>query len=262
MKLPLLFSGAFLVPCFFLTSNVFASLSIDSLNSPIVINFNGFNGSGFSPTPSEGQLDSDSWAVDGLFDGTLNFGATQIGNDFARGSDPDAVGPGGIYAFDTGGGNVALGIQPGGADWVPGSFTLRMQNNTGATLTSLELSYSVFVYNDQNRSNSFNFSHSSDNSLYMEVGSLDFESPELLDDPSIWVETEMEATLTGLSITNGSSYYFRWSGDDFSGIGGRDQFALDNISVSAVPEPAHFGLICGLIMLFLIGRRVRAPESN
>lgn len=262
MKLPLLLSGAILASTFTLATSALAGLSIDNLNSPVVIDFTGFNGSGFSPNPSSGQLDSDFWAVDGLFDGTLDFGGTQVENDFARGSDPDAVGSGGIYAFDTGGGDVALGIQPGGSDWTPGSFTLRLQNNTGSMLTSMELSYSIFVYNDQDRSSSFNFSHSLDDVTYTEVGSLGFESPEAFDNPASWIETEMETTLTGLSVADGSNYYFRWSGDDFSGTGGRDQFALDNISVSAVPEPAHFGLICGLIVLFVVGKRVRSLKSD
>ena len=111
MKLPLLLSGAILASTFTLTSHALASLSIDNLSSPVVIDFTGFNGSGFSPNPSSGQLDSDFWAVDGLFDGTLDFGGTRIENDFARGSDPDAVRDGGIWAFDTGGGDVALGVQ-------------------------------------------------------------------------------------------------------------------------------------------------------
>ena len=258
MKLPLFSLGISVLSSLALATNAFASLSIESVYSALVIDFTGFDGSGFSPEPEPGQLDSDSWAVDGLLDGTLDFGGTQVGNDFSRGTDPDAVSTGGIYAFDTGNGNIALGVQPGGSDWTPGSFTLRLQNNTGQTLDSLELSYSIFVYNDGDRASSFNFSHSSDNSTYTDVGILDFESPKEKDSSPIWEETQLSTTLSGLSINDGENYYLSWSGDDFSGTGGRDQFGLDNISVSAVPEPEYFGLICGLIVLFVIRKRVRS----
>ena len=120
MKTPLLLSGAILASMFSLAASALASLSIDNLNSPVIIDFTGFNGSGFSPTPLAGQLDSGIWAIDGLSDGSLTFGGTATSGDFARGTDPDAVGTGGIYAFNTGNGDTALGIQPGGTDWSPG----------------------------------------------------------------------------------------------------------------------------------------------
>ncbi len=239
-----------------LTTNAFASLSIESPYSAFVIDFTGFDGSGFSPEPEPGQLDSDMWVVDGLSDGSFDFGETALSDDFARGSDPDAVSTGGIYAFDTGNENIALGIQPGGSDWTPGSFTLRLQNNTGQALDSLELSYSIFVYNDGDRASSFNFSYSSDNNTYTDVSIFDFESPKAKDNSPIWAETQLSTTLSGLSINDGENYYLSWSGDDFSGTGGRDQFALDNISITAVPETKYFGLICGLIVLFVIKKRI------
>ncbi len=250
-----------------MATNAFASLSIENLYSEYVIDFAGFDGSGFAPEPEPGQLDSDMWAIDGLSEEpfTLSFGGAAISNDFARGSDPDAVSTGGIYSFDVGGGNATLGIQPNGSDWTPGSFTLRLQNNTGQTLTSLDFSYSIYVYNDGDRANSFNFSHSIDNANYTEVGSLDFVSPAAAptetEGPVDWVETPQGTTITGLSVADGSNYYLRWSGDDLSGSGSRDQFALDNISITAVPEPKYFGLICGLIVLFVIRKRARSFKT-
>ena len=259
-----------LLSSFAIATNAFASLSIENLYSEYVIDFTGFDGSGFAPEPEPGQLDSDMWAISGLSDGALDFGGTKISddstrNDFARGSDPDAVSTGGIYSFDVGDGNATLGVQPNGSDWTPGSFTLRLQNNTGQTLTSLDLSYLIYVYNDQGRASSFNFSHSIDDDAYTEVNSLNFESPGAApieaEDPVNWMETSRNTTITGLSVADGSNYYLRWSGEDLSGSGNRDQFALDNISITAVPEPKYFGLICGLIVLFVIRKRARSFKA-
>ena len=262
MKLPLYLLGAAVLSVFTLATHALASLSIDNLNSPVVINFNDFDGSGFSPTPSAGQLDSDMWAIDRFSDGLLNFGDTQISNDFARGSSSGGETKGGIYAFDTGGGNIALGIQPGGDDWAPGSLTLKLQNNTGQTLTALDISYSIYLYNNAGRASSFNFSHSADNTTYTQIGALNFQSSKTASNPLAWEETSLGTTLTGLSIADSEHYYLRWSGDDFSGGGSRDEFGLDNISMTAVPEPAYFGLICGLIVLFVVGKRVSSLKSD
>ena len=198
------------------------------------------------------------WAVSGLSEGDLDFGGTNTTNDFARGLNNGATGTGGIWAFDTGDDGASLGIQPGGSDWNPGSFTLKLQNNSGVSITSLDIAYSIYVYNDQDRSSNFNFSHSADNSSFDDVPALGFASPELGADSPGWVETFRSTTLSGLSIVDGGEYYLRWSGDDAVGRGSRDQFGLDNISISAVPEPAHFGLICGSILLLLVSRRIRS----
>lgn len=231
-----------------LATNAFASLSIENLNSPVVVDFTGFDGSGFSPNPSAGQLDSNQWAIDGLSDGPLDFGETGTSGDFAKGLKSGSVSAGGIYAFDIGDGNTALGVQPGGSDWTPGSFTLKMQNNTGQTITTLDVAYSIYLYNDQGRSSSFNFSYSVDGINYIQIDILNFESPEIADGSPVWMETLLDTTLVDLSIADGENFYFRWSGDDVSGSGVRDQFGLDNISITtAVPEPKYFGLICSFI---------------
>lgn len=262
MKLSFLLSNLVVCLALVLQNQAFANFSINTINSPTSINFDGFDGSGFSPTPGAGQLDSDFWAVDGLSEGSLTFGGTQTSGDFALGLDSDAVGTGGIYAFDTGGGNIALGVQPTGADWNPGSFTLRLQNNTGSILTSLNISYSIFVYNDSDRSNSFNFSHSADNSNYTAVNALNFLSDGAADVSVSWSETSLSTTIAGLSLADGDNYYLRWTGNDFSGSGDRDQFGLDTINITAVPEYSHYALVFGLMSLVVIGKRRICNPAN
>jgi len=124
----------------------FYQLSIPDQN-PVIINFTGFTGTGFAPDPAAGQLDSDDWLVTGLSDGSMNFGDTKTTGDFARGASVGKVTTGGMYAFDVGLGNVTLGVQPGGTDWTPGSFVLRIQNNTGDIISKLDISYSI-IYNE------------------------------------------------------------------------------------------------------------------
>ncbi|WP_338766455.1 lamin tail domain-containing protein [Bernardetia sp. ABR2-2B] len=212
---------------------------------PFTENFNAFRGAGFAPTPAAGQLDSDVWKVTGLSSAPneIAFGDTSpTSGDFARGASTGTEGTGGIYSFDidTPNENYTLGVQPGGSDFTPGTFVARVQNNTGAVLTSVDVSYDVYYNNDQARANSFNFSYSSDDVAYTDVTALDFISPAGSDGLG-WQTVARTTTITGLSIANGDYLYIRWTGDDETGSGSRDEFALDNVSVtSSTPSTLFF----------------------
>ncbi len=203
---------------------------VDFENTVSGVNNGTYDGTGFATTPATGDLDADAWATTGMSDGNKGFGTANITGDHARGTSQTGT-TGGFYAWDIGSGDVILGIRPGGSDWTPGTLTLFITNNTGATVTSIDVSYNVLVNNNQARSNSFNFSHSSDNSSYTNVGSLDFTSPAAADSDG-WVSTSRSTSITGLLLANGASYYLRWSGDDVSGSNNRDPYGIDDISVT------------------------------
>ena len=249
-----------------LSSPLCGQLSINSAGTDYTIDFNGYDGSALSPT-SPG-INSNSWAITGLSLGSVDFGNTGAAGSF-RGTAVGAVSDAGIYAFQPNGSN-ALGVQPNLSTFffgiirietfIPGDLTLRMQNNTGSEITALDIGYDIFEYNDTDFSNSFNFSHSSDNLSYTLVGSLDHASVEAAAGLPGWVETGKNTNLTGLSIADGDYYYLRWSSADISGtgVGQRDQFALDNVVVNAevIPEPSTYALLLGgFILGFVILRR-------
>lgn len=260
MKQNLLFG---LMALAFAVGTARSDLVLSALNTAVVIDFestldqvnNGpFAAAGFQSTPAVGQLDSDAWAVTGWSDGSLAFGGTQTAGDYARGLDNSgAVTTGGFYSFTNATLTRTLGIQPGGSDWAPGTLTLRMTNQTGVTITQLDIAYEVWVNNDQARSSSFNFSHSSDNSTYTSVSELDLTSTVAADALGFQLNNR-STSLTGLSIAPGEQYYIRWSGADVGGTGSRDEFALDDISITAVPEPTTFALL-GIAAAVLISRR-------
>ena len=225
--------------------NSYSQLSITSSGTNYVVDFdntltgvnNGqYSGSGFQTTPSTGQLDSDAWAVEGMSDGDVNFGGSGTSGDFARGTRPGGVSTGGFYAFVVASGNNTFGIQPGGSDWTSGNVTLKIQNNTGGMVSSLSLSYCIYYYNDQGRANSFNFSHSADDISYTSVSSLNFTSPQAASGSPSWQYVDRNITITGLNVVDGGYYYLRWTGDDVSGSGSRDEFGLDDITINVKNE--------------------------
>jgi HAMP domain-containing protein len=165
---------------------------------------------------------------------------------------------GGIYAFQVGGAaDVGLGFQPTTDDLTSGTITLKVQNTSGAPLTTVRVSYDLYCYNDQGRANSVKFSYSTDDTTYTAVSALDYTSPEAADSSPAWEETDRVATLS-FSVAAADYFYLRWTTADVSGSGSRDEFALDDITVS-VPEP---GATAGVGALALTGlvlfRRRRA----
>ncbi len=225
----------------FISSSAFSQLSITNGGINYTIDFDNtvsgvneaqFAGTGFAPNPSSGQLDSDAWAVTGLSDGSLTFGGTVTTGDFARGSSTGGVTTGGIYAFEVASSNRAFGIQPGSGDWTAGDITLRLLNNSGGSITSMAIAYDIYVRNDQDRANSFNFSYSFNGNTFFPVTDLDYTSPDAPTGTN-WIINARSTTLSQFNIANGSYFYLRWSGDDVSGINSRDEFALDNIALTA-----------------------------
>ncbi|MBN8680193.1 MAG: hypothetical protein J0M29_18355 [Chitinophagales bacterium] len=224
-------------------SNGTPSSTLDFSNSmPISVGSNpstAFSGAGFEPnTVTAGRLNSNSWAVTGWSNGNLAFGGTQTtaNTDYTRGSSAAAVTTGGMYAY-TGAphsaANPALMIQPGGSDFAPGTLTLRIQNTGSSNITDLEISYNLYVRNDQGRSNSFNFSHSADDINYTQIAALDYTSPVALDGNG-WVLVGNKSTIiTGLNVAPGAFYYIRWNSADVAGSGSRDEFGLDDIILEA-----------------------------
>ncbi|REH01546.1 hypothetical protein [Flavobacterium aquicola] len=201
------------------------------------VNEGTYQAAGLSPTLTSGELNSNAWAITGFSDGAIAFGGTSNdGEDYDRGTATEGVTVGGVYAFDTAANNFALGIQPATGDFVPGSATLRFQNQTGAAITSVSIGYKVYIYNEQAASSSFNFSHSADNSTYTSVSGLNVISPAAADVSPQWKAYYRVVTLTGLNIANNSYYYFRWTGATVSGTTDFDAFGLDDIVMVANPS--------------------------
>ena len=221
-----------------------AGLQISSVNTNFVINFdntvsginNGqFNGLGFTPAPSIGQLDSDAWKTTGMSEGNTAFGDSNTSEDFAKGDSSGGATSGGFYAFETSTSNYSLGFQPTGSDFTPGTITLRSQNQTGTTITEIYLSYIIYVLNNENRTNTLNFEYSTDDTTYTPLGSLDFTSTETQDGSPSWISNNRSTNISSLSIADGEYFYLRWTGDNIGGSGSQDEFAIDDITLNFNP---------------------------
>jgi hypothetical protein len=224
--------------------------------------FTGFDGSGFSPTPSAGQLNSSEWRVRRLSDGNTGWGDTATTGDFARGSSPGGINAGGIYGFDVDNGagvNRALGVQATNGDFTWGRMDWRINNNTGDTIDTLDIAYDIYLNNDQNRVSSFNFSFVDDDGATL-VSSLDYTTLGTAD-ANGWIQVSMNATLD-VNLGDGNNILFRWRGDDVSGNGRRDEIALDNLSAEVIPEPSTYAIFIGILAMAIVAIKKRRELSQ
>jgi hypothetical protein len=214
-----------------------AQVNIVITGTPITETFSGFTGTGFSPTPLPGQLDSDNWRVIGSNEGDLLFGDTKTTGDFARGTTGGNVTTGGIYSLLTeAGANQVLYFQPTSDDMTPGNVTTRYKNITGTTLTQFTFSYTIFNYNNESRSSDLTLSYSLDDITYVPVPAANFTSLGPLD--ALLYTYARSVSITGLSIPNNTEIYIKWNMDDTpGGTGSRDEIGLDNVTLTAYSDP-------------------------
>ena len=193
-----------------------------------------YAGTGFQPLPAAGQLDSDAWCIHWSPTSSLTYGGTQTTDLYAKGTASAPVTLGGFYAFS--GGNiatgVALGIQPDGNGFNASGedLTLRARNDTGHFITDFEVSYLLYVRNDQPRSTKVNFSYSTDDLTYTGVTALNYSSPTTAD-ANGFASNSKSSPISDVVVPSGGYIYLRWNCSDGAGTGLRDEFALDNITV-------------------------------
>ena len=216
------------------------SYKIDFDNTVEGVNMGRFEGVGIEKVAQQGKLDSDSWAFSGFSSGPLNFGDNSIDySSYENGNSDGEVDVTGIYAFNVGdtAENRTLGIKPGGADFNPGSITLRVHNRTSSAITSLNIGYKVYVKNVEESSTKVSFSHKleSEPNFSSDITEIDVVSESTADLNPKWKASYRVVTLTGLNIPADKYYNLKWAGLTGDPTAAQDEFGIDDIEVIANP---------------------------
>lgn len=233
-----------------------ADIVLPAVGGTVTDDFNSYFGLGFSPVPAAGQLDSDTYRAVGFSDGPGTFGGFHDSGDFARGESAGGVTTGGAYAFEVATDDYAVGVQPTDEDFTPGFFTIRAANQTGQAISGVRIQADGYFFNDTNSSTRWTFELSSDDVDYTPLLALD--SGLVAQTGPTWSAIPIDATINFPgALPDGSLFFIRIRGDDLivAPSGNRDQFALDNLTLTAVPEPGIAGLTVLVTAAFVRRRR-------
>lgn len=135
----------------------------------------------------------------------------------------------------------ALGFLTSGSFTSPRNTILRITNNTGNTITAITVSFDYEKYRTGTRAWNMNFFHGSTSTPA--TAATDGDQAYAADGANAVVNPpttiSKSVTLTGLSIANGSDYYFRWA---YAGTGGSTNsqgIGIDNVSLNVTAGPQN-----------------------
>jgi hypothetical protein len=144
-------------------------------------------------------------------------------------------------------------------------------NSSGNPITGLQVFYTgeQWRLGTADRSDRLDFQYSLDatsltDGTWVDVDALDFSSPNTaatgaLDGNAAGNRTALDATISGLAISDGSTVWMRWT--DFAASGSDDGLGIDDFRISAVPEPRAYALVMGLALLGFAACRRRQTRA-
>ena len=143
-------------------------------------------------------------------------------------------------------------------------YGIAFQNGIGGTITSLQVSYRGEEWRRGENLNTLLFEYyigdptsiKSTENGWTEVAGLGFTSPQSGSNTSIDGNANSSTiayTITGLNIASGTDFWVRWK--DVDDTGSDAGLAIDDLSITAVPELPEWGLISALGLMGVCGIR-------
>jgi hypothetical protein len=223
----------FLLVLLLLVFNQLLVAQVIFVGDTLVYRFDGWTGVGFAPEGSTSRIDSRSWIINGLTDGSMDFGDTKLGGDFGRGLSSGRVTTGGVYAFTPAADVRLLGFQPTGTDLAPGSATWRVLIPDRIATKGVVVEYDLWVYNDQDRSTLIELEWSRDGVIFQPTNGGGTLTPAAAFVGVQWRKHSVSGYINTNDIEPNSYLYVRWLMRDGAGSGSRDEWGLEEIRMYA-----------------------------
>ena len=217
----------------FFVNETNAQISITSVGTAFTENFDGMGSSATATLPSGFKLGSD-WAT-GRTKTILAAGTTGAGVISTSGSDYNFGN--GLNASAT---DRAVGFLNSGTFASPDSIILKITNNTGGTISTINISFDYEQYRSGQRQFDWTFFHgtSSVPTTAVAAGGQSFaagaNNSTVFNPPTA---TSKSFTISGLSIGNGTDYYFRWTSAGLGGSSNGQAIGIDNFSLTVSAPP-------------------------
>ncbi len=217
------------------------SSTFDVIQAPILTeNFTSLGTSGTATLPSGWRVNNTNAYSTGTTATTQAAGTTGAG--VLTGSSF-----GGTYNFANGitGSSTerALGFLTSGSYTSPRFIFVQFTNNSGSTISSIDISFDYEKYRSGSRAFDMNFFHGSDGSSWTANSSGDQSYSADADNTTVYnppTTISKSFTITGVNIANGNNYYLMWS---YTGNGGSTNgqgLGIDNISITANESSSSF----------------------
>jgi hypothetical protein len=168
---------------------------------------------------------------------------------------------------DSSSSDISFGSKMGASE---GPFTLTMagQNTTGSVLSGFTVLWDVEQYSAAFRATTVNFSYRVGAGSFVTTGitgtTLTTASLGATDGANLAsiAVTGRSITISGLSVADLTTVDFRWTWTTGAGSGNNAHIGIDNVSVTAVPEPTTWTLI-GIGSAFMLWnvRRRRSVQA-
>lgn len=217
-----------------LNHSYFAQQSILSINVPQTQNFDGMGTTATAslPTGFRGNIGNGNWS-DGLNETTLAYGTTGTGAITGTSSGGFINFANGITSSST---DRSLGYLNTGTYTSPRDIFYAFTNNTGSTVTSIDLAWDYEKYRSGTRAFDWTFFHgSTGNAITTAATSGDQSYAADANNTTIFnppTSISKSFSITGLNIPDGTTYYLRWR---FTGVGGSTNgqaIGIDNFSIT------------------------------
>lgn len=222
--------------------------------------FDGMPISGNKQTPNNAELSEQAWTGVGSGVTASGSGWWQAFTTFTRNNTGDGNHASAFSAGIAGVGVATdrafgLGIQ---SPTVFSAIGAQFQNDTGSAITELNISYDGemwYMGGIKTVADTMKFAYSTDatsltDGTWTDVSTLNFSSPFTTTAAQFQLKDGNDAanrtagiadSITGLNIADGATFFVRWYSVDNGGK--NDGLTIDNVSITAVPEPATFGLV-------------------
>ena len=209
-------------------------------NTAVVQNFNSIGSTTTASLPTGFKIGTDWSAVTATTATTVAYGTSGTGLVASNSTGGAVNWANGVLASST---DRSIGFLSTGTYTSPKSIIYAFTNNTGSTVTSLNLSWNYEKYRSGSRAFTWTFFHGNTSTATIAATAGDqFYAADanntLISNPPLSVSKSF--TITGLSIANGSTYYLKWTYTGDGASTNAQGLSIDDFSItlpSAITAP-------------------------